>query len=212
MPLTTNVYIDGFNLYYGCLKGTPYRWLDLASLCRKLLPHDHINRIRYFTAHVNVRPGNLDAPVRQNAYLRALGTLPEVEVHYGYFLTSIVRMQLARPLGAVQTVEVVKTEEKGTDVNLASHLLVDACRQDCDVAVVVTNDSDLAEPIRLAQSEFGVPVGLIYPRRRGAPSPTLLGTNPIFYKRIREGVLRDSQFPEEMKDGQGSFRRPARWR
>jgi uncharacterized LabA/DUF88 family protein len=207
-----NVYIDGFNFYYGCLKGTPYRWLDLASLCRKLLPGDHINRIRYFTARVDIRPGDLDAPVRQDLYLRALGTLPEVEVHYGYFLSSIVRMQLARPIGAVQTVEVVKTEEKGTDVNLASHLLVDACRQDCDVAVVITNDSDLAEPIRLAQSEFGVPVGLVYPRRRGGPSPTLLGTNPLFYKRIREGVLRSSQFPEELKDGRGRFRRPARWR
>ncbi|MFL6073755.1 MAG: NYN domain-containing protein [Mycobacteriales bacterium] len=212
MPVTTNVYIDAFNLYYGCLKGTPYRWLDLASLCRKLLPGDHINRIRYFTAEVNAWPGNPHAPLRQNLYLRALGTLPEVDIHYGYFLTSVVQMRLAHPIGLAQTVEVVKTEEKGTDVNLASHLLVDACRRDCDVAVVITNDSDLAEPIRLAQSEFGVPVGLVYPRRRGGPSPTLLATNPLFYKRIREGVLRYSQFPEEMKDGQGTFRRPAQWR
>lgn len=212
MTLTANVYIDGMNLYYGCLKGTSYRWLDLPSLCRKLLPRHHINRIRYFTARVEARPGNLYAPWRQDLYLRALGTLPQVEIHYGYFLSSITRMRLARPGGTAQTVEVVKTEEKGTDVNLASHLLVDACRQDCDIAVVITNDSDLAEPIRLAQSEFGVPVGLVFPRRQGGPSPTLLATNPLFYKRIREGVLRSSQFPEDLKDGQGPFRRPARWR
>ena len=37
-PPSTHVYIDGFNLYYGALKGTPYKWLDLEALCRKLMP------------------------------------------------------------------------------------------------------------------------------------------------------------------------------
>jgi hypothetical protein len=50
--LQTNVYIDGFNLYYGCLKGTPYKWLDLDALCRRLLPKHRLGRIRYFTAIV----------------------------------------------------------------------------------------------------------------------------------------------------------------
>jgi len=36
--MLTNVYVDGFNLYYGCLKGTPYKWLDLGALCQALLP------------------------------------------------------------------------------------------------------------------------------------------------------------------------------
>jgi hypothetical protein len=48
--LSTNVYIDAFNLYYGCLKGTPYKWLDLGLLCRLLLPGYSVNQIRYFTA------------------------------------------------------------------------------------------------------------------------------------------------------------------
>ena len=49
----TNVYIDGVNLYYGCLRGTPFRWLDVARLSSLLLPRDHrIHRIRYFTARV----------------------------------------------------------------------------------------------------------------------------------------------------------------
>jgi len=47
-----NVYVDGFNLYYGALKGTPLKWLDIAALCRLLLPGDTINRIRYFTARI----------------------------------------------------------------------------------------------------------------------------------------------------------------
>jgi hypothetical protein len=60
--MATNVYVDAFNLYYGCLKGTPYRWLDLGTLCTRLLPKDPINRIRYFTATVSARPDNPDAP------------------------------------------------------------------------------------------------------------------------------------------------------
>lgn len=33
----TNVYIDGFNLFYGALKGSPYKWLNLEALCQRLL-------------------------------------------------------------------------------------------------------------------------------------------------------------------------------
>ena len=54
--MKANVYVDGFNLYYGAVKGTPYRWLDIAAMCRLLLPHDQINQIKYFTALINPRP------------------------------------------------------------------------------------------------------------------------------------------------------------
>ena len=37
MALKTNVYIDAFNLYYGCLRKTPYRWLDLGAFCSRML-------------------------------------------------------------------------------------------------------------------------------------------------------------------------------
>jgi len=72
MP-TVNAYIDGFNFYYGCVKGTPYKWLDLSKLCHLLLPKGfQLSRIRYFTARVAGLPGNPDASTRQNIYLRAL--------------------------------------------------------------------------------------------------------------------------------------------
>lgn len=82
--MPTNVYIDGFNLYYGTVKQTPYRWLNLEAFCQKLLPSENLNRIRYFTARVS---GKVDpqAPVRQSTYLRALGTLPLLSTHFGNF-------------------------------------------------------------------------------------------------------------------------------
>ena len=45
-----NVYIDGFNLYYGAVKGSPYKWLDLGALCHHMLPNDTVQSIEYFTA------------------------------------------------------------------------------------------------------------------------------------------------------------------
>lgn len=160
---TVNVYVDGFNLYYGCLKGTKFKWLDLDQLFRKLLPQHEIKRIRYFTARISARPDDPDSPTRQDAYLRALKTLPNVTIHLGKFLQSPVRMPLVNPRPGHKTVEVLKTEEKGSDVNLATYLLIDAFRGDSDIAVVVSNDSDLCEPIRVVSREFNVPVGLLIP-------------------------------------------------
>ena len=88
-------------------------------------PPDHRagGRIRYFTAIVSARPNDPSAPDRQRAYLRALETMPHVSVHLGHFLTTHVRMALVapRPRGP-RIVEVIKTEEKGSDVNLATCL------------------------------------------------------------------------------------------
>ena len=54
--LITNFYIDGFNLYYRALRGTPYKWLDLRRLAETLFPGDDIRRICYFTARFDARP------------------------------------------------------------------------------------------------------------------------------------------------------------
>ena len=186
-PMPTIVYIDGFNLYYGALRDALYKWLDLEALCRRLLPKDAINRIRYFTARITARPDDPQQAQRQETYLRALRTLPLVSIHYGHFLTHHVRMPLASPhRGRSRTALVVKTEEKGSDVNLASHLLLNAFKQACDTAVVISNDSDLRVPIRIAEQELGVRVGIIYPHPPAYRSRALRAT---FFKQLRTGVL-----------------------
>ncbi len=142
--MRTNIYVDAFNLYYGCLKGTPYRWLNLEALCKIMLPHDIIQQIKYFTARVIARPHDPNKLIRHDTYLRALGTLPKVSITYGHYLSHAVKMPLATPPpGGPYMARVIKTEEKGSDVNLASHLLMDACRDAFDIAVVISNDSDL---------------------------------------------------------------------
>jgi uncharacterized LabA/DUF88 family protein len=207
--MRTNVYVDAFNLYYGCLKGTPYRWLDLAALCRRLLPNDQIHRIRYFTALVSARPDDPQEPQRQLTYLRALQTIPNLTIHTGHYLSHPVRMRLAKPPpGGPATVEVIRTEEKGSDVNLATYLLLDAFKRDCQVAVVISNDSDLKEPIAVAQRELGLTVGVVNPHPPGRRSRAL---RPTFFKQIRQSTLRTCQFPPVLTDANGKIRRPASW-
>lgn len=207
--MATNVYVDAFNLYYGCLKGTPYRWLDLGALCRRLLPRDEIGRLRYFTATVSARPDNPDAPQRQQVYLRALATIPGLSIHYGHYLSHVTRMPLAHPRpGGARTVEVVKTEEKGSDVNLATYLLLDAFKGECDVAVVISNDSDLKLPIEVAQAELGLRVGVVNPHPPARRSRAL---QPTFFKQIRSSALAACQFPPVLRDARGEIRKPARW-
>lgn len=207
--MRANVYVDAFNLYYGSLKGTPYRWLDLDAFCRHLLPRDRIHRIRYFTAMVSGRSGDPQQPQRQQIYLRALRTIPHLSVHLGHYLSHPVRMPLARPPHAgPQTVEVIRTEEKGSDVNLASYLLLDGFRGDGEVVVVISNASDLKVPIELAQAELGLVVGVVNPH---PPSRRSRALQPTFWRQVREPQLRDSQFPPILADDKGSIRKPPGW-
>lgn len=157
-----NVYIDGFNLYYGLKHyerlGRRYKWLDLAALCRAELPNDTIHRIRYCTALVQPRPYNPGQDIRQQIYLRALRTIPNLSIDYGHFLQSYVWMALRNPPpGGNAVVEVIKTEEKGSDVNLATRLLCDGFAGDYEVAVVIPTTLTFACPSRSFGSSCGSP-------------------------------------------------------
>lgn len=207
--MITNVYVDGFNLFYGALRRSPYRWLDLGALARTLLPRDDIHQIRYFTARVTNRPDDPAKAQRQDAYLRALRTIPNLTVHLGHYLTSTVRMPLAAPEpGGARTVEVIKTEEKGSDVNLATYLLLDAFRRDCQVAVLLTNDSDLKEPITVAQRDLGLVVGVVNPH---PPSRRSRALQASFFKQLRPGALARSQFAQVLEDRNGKIHKPPGW-
>ena len=207
--MRTSVYIDGFNFYYGALRKTPYRWVNPEKLCQLLLPRNSIQEVKYFTALVSARPSDPNQPVRQGLYLRALATLPKVSVHYGHFLSHEVMMPKVVPPGRPQEyVKVIKTEEKGSDVNLATHLLHDAHLNRFDVAVVISNDSDLLMPIKIVREELSKKVGVLNPQKN--PSRALL-PHLDFIKQIRSGVLASAQFPNQLRDQKGTFHKPKAW-
>ena len=209
MPVPTNVSIDGFNVYYGAVRGTPHEWLDFARPCRRLLPAAEIYRIRYFTAIVGALPNDPGVPPRQSVYLRALRTTPNLEIHLGQFRSHSVRMPPANPSATgPRTAQVIKTEEKGSDVNLAGFLLLDAFDRVCDTAVVISNDADLRLPIELVRRRLGLKVGIVNPHPARLRSQALQGD---FFKQLRVSAVAQCQFPVEMSDGAGAFRKPATW-
>lgn len=237
-------YVDGFNLYYGAVKGTAFKWLNPLELARQVLPAGiFIERVKYFTARVSgaVDP---DAPKRQHAYLSALRTVPEIEIHYGRFLSKTIWRPItnfpvadaqihsptvvvlpagehqvsggsltkpaklpvqkyppkgsARPaakphplLDALIT-EVHAMEEKGSDVNLAAHLLNDAWKGAFEAAAVFSNDTDLVEPIRMVAVERKLPVFAVCPGRwRMAEAIERVST---YQRHIRKPMLMAAQF------------------
>jgi hypothetical protein len=218
--MRTIVYVDGFNLYFRLLaQRSSLKWLNVKALAEKLLnPTNIIVGVRYYTARVSGRI-DLHAPARQQIYLDALRTVPEISIHMGTFLLSekfagLVkppefrpRITLAQPWPDV--VKVIKVEEKGSDVNLASHLLLDAFQGNFDVAAVLSNDSDLVEPIRIVTSVLGKPVGLLSP----VPNPTPdLSRVASFVRRISVSDLASSQFLNPLVRSDGStLTRPATW-
>jgi uncharacterized LabA/DUF88 family protein len=104
---------------------------------------------------------------------------------------------------------VIKTEEKGWDVNIATHMIFDGYKGAYDIAVLISNDSDLVEPIKVVRQEFkkGVIVLNPYPKK---PSHELQ-KYATFVKPIRQGVLAGSQFPVTLQDRNGEFYKPDAW-
>lgn len=256
--MRTRVYVDGFNLYYGALKDTPFKWLDPVKLAYQLLPAGHsVTKLKYFTARVSgIRDAG--APARQQAYLSALGTLPEVEILFGTFLSKTIwrpltnlpiagrristpnpvtipagtysvsgpttqtlpvgahgqrpsgtkkRRKRTPPLPDAVVSQVHTMEEKGSDVNLAVHLLNDAWKKSFDAAVVISNDTDLVTPIRMVSLDQGRPVFVVCPS--GKRMASRLAKAATYRRHVRTGMLRASQFPTNIPGL--SVSKPATW-
>lgn len=207
-PVLTSVYVDGFNLYYGAVKGTPYKWLDLRRYCELAFPKNTIHEIHYCTAIVRDSPRDPHRSTRQLTFIRALEATG-VEVHYGSFLSNVVRMPLANPpAGGPRAVDVIRTEEKGSDVALGALLVAHGYQGRYQAAIVVSNDSDLVLPIRIVREDLGLPVGILNPHRRFSVELSRVAS---FRKQIRRGVLAAAQLPPSLTDARGTITKPAAW-
>lgn len=224
--MKVNVYIDGFNFYYAAVGRTPYKWLDLRRLCAMCAPDANLHRVKYFTARLQSRDGDPGQPERQQAYLHALAATG-VSIHFGKFRTR-TKQVLVAPGHSLsgRRVPALVTEEKGSDVNLATELLIDGFRNDYEAAIVVSDDSDLLAPIRAVRQILRLPVGILNPfpefdpisgdkRRRidlvravstGNPSTTW------FYKHLDHSLLPHCLLPDPVIDRNGrQIHKPRTW-
>lgn len=196
--------------------------------------HAHVTRVVFCTARIS-GASNPSGQRDQDVYLRALVAAGAVDIiEYGHYVSRVAKGPLAvegqrgQPVlstaawpvmvrdsndvpvpGATFMVKVARREEKGSDVNVAAHMLLDLLHQRVDAAVVVSNDSDLAYAVSEARDL--VPVGIVNPSPR-PPAARLdvrsgRGVGGHWWYRLTRADLVGSQLPDPI----GHITKPAGW-
>ena len=215
MAKRTNVYFDGYNFYYGAVKGTPYKWLNPVQLVKALLRDDHeIQSVKYFTAPIKTYPHDAAALDHQKVYLQALSTLPEVEIIQGFYSKNTTWIPVYED--ACKTcdttrdgmIRVVKLEEKRSDVNIATSMLMDAFHDKADVFVLVSGDTDFIGPVNIVRKDFGKTVIVLNPHDR----ISWLRDYASYYKDIPRDILAKCQLPDSIPYRKNQvITKPAAW-
>lgn len=198
-----NVYVDGFNLYFGMVEAgyLNCKWLDIHTLVSNIKSPQHdLNKVKYFTSRIS---NNLPKQQRQNVYLDALSSTP-VEIIAGQFRSEYTK---CGNCGEGWW----DSKEKMTDVNIASHLIIDAYKDDFDIAFLISGDSDLVPPVKLVTEAFPKKqIVIVFPPERKSNE---LKKNATSSFALGRGKLAAAQFPENVIDKYGNkLKIPDSWR
>lgn len=234
MPLRVRFLIDGFNLYHSVKraeaqeKSGPLRWLDIKSLCQTLVqsafgPGHSLAGVHYFSALAkHLEAAKPDVVKRHQTFITALESTG-VEVSLANFKKkerqhrlSDTRVQVnpfrrwfRLPVKFIR-VSTTTHEEKETDVAIACKLLELLCNKHCDIAVLMSGDTDLAPAIRTAKALYpSAEIGLAFPFKRENRDLAKL-----VKKRIAVGtqLYKTHQFPPTITLANGSLiAKPANW-
>lgn len=187
------VYVDGFNLYFGMVEaGFDYcKWLNLKTLTDNLLKHNQeLVEIKYFTSRVSNNP---DKQKRQTSYIEALESV-DVKIYYGHYQSTSVECDRCGNIWPT-------FNEKMTDVNIATQMIMDAYNDRYDMAMLISGDSDLVPPMKEIHTNYkNKRVFVAFPPKRHNNSVALVAKGSLTIGRKK---LVSSQFPEEVtkKDG-----------
>lgn len=197
------VYIDGFNLYFGMLDAgfDNCKWLNLKLLVENLLQsNQELIEVKYFTSSVSNNP---DKQRRQITYIEALQAVG-VKIYYGNYQSDKIE---CRRCGNVWPTY----NEKMTDVNIATQILIDAYQDKYDMAMLISGDSDLVPPMRAVHEIFkNKRVFVAFPPKRHNSSVALNAKGSLTIGRKK---LVDSQFPEQVPKTDGFIlHKPKDWR
>lgn len=218
--MRTVVYVDGYNLYYGLLRKTTLKWLDLFALFRDhvLDPEVELIQVRYYTAPVLGRMcDSPESPQRQRRYLQALRKMypQQIAIIEGKILATTPFQRLVKPIAEapeLQMVQVYDFNEKKTDVNLAADLIAGAWTGAYDQAVVCSNDTDLEAALAtVRQHHPGIRLGVVAPipgddHRRIS---TDLSRHAHWSKPLSPVHLKNAQLPERIPHS--ALRKPETW-
>ena len=228
--IKTNIYIDGYNLYYSRLKGTAFKWLDLVALFRDqiMMQQDtnaQILSIKFFTSPVKAsyaRHGQASEHAQTQYHRALLAKHPDLmEIIYGFHIfqpTVLPTFEEGQAPSKSTASKVWMIEEKQTDVNIALHAYRDAARGVCDQVVICSNDSDLEPALRLIRQDVPTAViGLVMPLRPHSPSDGKVPNKrltPLAHW-VRHHILDDelmrTQLPQNVQTRKKPAAKPAHW-
>ena len=215
--MKTIVYVDGLNLYYGSLRGTAFKWLDLYALFRNHIIDTgaDIELLRYYTAPAKASSSDdPTSPLRQQRYLRALEVYhgDRIQIVQGYISRTTPVLRIAEPAkDGVAKVRVFQFTEKQTDVNLAADLISDACQRRCQQAVLCSNDSDLVGALSAVRRDHpDIIRGVVAPVREQRHIVRELSKQATWCKILRPEHLAKSQLPERIPGTR--LTRPDQWK
>jgi len=232
-PIKTAVYIDGYNLYYGRLRGTSYKWLDVVSLFRSLLiqrdQNECLSRVNLFTAHAlaNFASHGKASVEAQSAYHRALKAMHHdlIEITYGSHTFDkngalLPTFLEGQPYDRTKRTRVWKLEEKKTDVNLAICMYRDASKGLYDRIILVSNDSDSEPALQAIRDDFAhITIGVVMPIRPTEKSSTsyrrasgsLVNLADWAIEYITDEQLIQAQLPGQIATKKKPILKPAHW-
>ncbi len=197
------VYVDGFNFYYGIRRRpwNKYYWLDVVALFEQFMgPSQELVAVKYFSA----RPlGNQEKSLRQNAFFQANLENRKFNLILGKYLK--------KKLECFKCHNIIETfEEKQSDVNLATQIVADAYQDNCDIAILVSADSDMIPAINLAR-EAGKKVFIYFPPNHSSSNMLSLGT-PTRLERY-ESRFKKAMLPDRIVLKTGfELEIPAKWK
>ncbi len=219
--MRTIAYIDGYNLYYGLLRKSQYKWLDVYALFRDqvLNQSSDLVEVRYYTAPMlGKMSDDLESPIRQRRYLQALRKMHPIGLTLieGRIVASTPFQRLIRPIPEaphLQKVQVLDFNEKKTDVNIASDMINGAWLKKYDQAVLCSNDSDLEGALRsLKEHHPHIRIGLVAPISGDDPRKISsdLARFSDWKKILSTTLLSRSQLPDRIPSSHLS--KPAAWK
>ncbi|MGL4771856.1 MAG: NYN domain-containing protein [Plesiomonas shigelloides] len=239
--MKTRIYVDGYNLYFGCLKGTPYKWLDLIALSERLLARsgtrnavlDEQIAVKFFTAEISEKAApDPNSLVDQRAYHLALHnhSSPRLQTIKGSYSISVGKYprleedeygHQKQPRDSSR-VKVWKFEEKQSDVNVALEAVYDAITDtSLEQVVFVTNDTDIVPALKKirAHNELKVRnrvnIGLIVPANSGnadrRPNASLSDLADWTIDYIQDAELAASQLPCRLRGSRTTALKPTSW-
>lgn len=202
-----NIYVDGFNFYYGLKKGDwrKYYWIDIVKLFEQFMqPNQVLNRLYYFSATpLKTNSGNDEKKVNQSLLFKA----NSLDNRFNIILGKYVRKTIRSGNRSIPTFE-----EKQTDVNIACHMIKDVVQNECDLTILVSADSDLVPPIKTIKAlNPSHPVHVYFPPNKY--SNDLRDQANLFLKLSRyEHRFKKAKLPNVVTLKNGNvIRKPQKW-